>query len=515
MRSFSLGVDFGTESARALLLDTASGNEAAVAVCRYPHGVMDRALPSGEPLPPLWALQHPADYLEALRDLLGRMSGEARRLDGEIAGIGVDFTSSTVLPATSDATPLALLDAFHRHPHAYVKLWKHHAAEPQAQAINAARPAFLTYYGGKTSAEWSLAKAWQTMDEAPQVWDATGRWIEGGDWIVWQLVGEEVRSACQAGYKAHWQPETGGYPDRGTLDRIHPGLGSWVDRLAPPHPVGTRAGGLLRRWAEASGIPEGTPVAVAVIDAHAAVPGIDVRDPGILVLVLGTSHCHMALSAHARPAPGIAGIVPDGILPGYYGYEAGQPATGDMLEWWVRTLAWAAGTPDEAIFDRLNEEASRLPDASGLVALDWWNGCRTPLMDAGLRGVLAGLTLRATPAEIYRALVEATAFGTRVVVETLEPGVGAIREVRATGGLSKVEFIMQVYADVLDREVRVSPTPHATARGAAVHGAMAAGRSVASPGTLRASPPRRAEAYDAPYRAYRDLFAHFSTAPWR
>jgi len=417
-----------------------------------------------------------------------------------------------VLPATADGTPLALLEAFRRTPHAYVKLWKHHAAEAQAQAINAAHPPFLKYYGGKTSAEWSLAKAWQVLDEAPGVWEATDRWIEGGDWLVWQLAGVEVRSVCQAGYKSHWQPEWGGYPDRRELDRLRPGLGSWVDRLAPPVPVGARAGGLTRFWAEASGIPSDTPVAVAVIDAHAAVPGIDVRRPGALVLVLGTSTCHMALGTKAHPGPGIAGIVHGGILPGFYGYEAGQAATGDMLAWWVRVLAWAAGASEPAVFGRLNAEAAQLRGPSGLVALDWWNGCRTPLMDAGLKGVLTGLTLGAAPPEIYRALVEATAFGTRTVLETLEPGVGVIDEIRATGGLTREAFIMQIYADVLDREVLVSATPHATARGAAMHGALAASRDIKSKEVPVRYRPRAAAAYEEAYRAYRKLFAHFAPA---
>jgi len=518
MRSFACGLDFGTESARALLLDLATGEEAAVAVHPYAHGIMDRSLPGGRPLPPLWALQHPADYLEAARILLGRMCAEARRLGGTVAGIGIDSTASSPLPARADGTPLALVDAFRDQPHAYVKLWKHHAAEPHAQAINAAAPPFLKYYGGKTSAEWSLAKAWQVLDEAPQVWDAAERWIEAGDWLVWQLAGEEVRSICQAGYKAHWQPEWGGYPDRQTLQQLHPGLETWVDRLAPPRPVGTPAGGLTRRWADATGLPEGTPVAVAVIDAHAAVPGVGVRSPGILVLVLGTSSCHMVMSRAARPAPGIAGIVDGGILPGYYGYEAGQAATDDMLEWWVRILGWDAGRHPDALFDKLNAEAAGLSGPSGLVALDWWNGCRAPLMDASLKGVLTGMTLAVTPAQIYRALVEATAFGTRVVVETLEAASGSIAEVRATGGLSRTEFIVQIYADVLGREVRVSPSPHATARGAAVYGAMAAGRDADASPALRPYHPRATAAYDAAYHAYRDLFAHFSgasTAPAR
>lgn len=523
MKWFTVGLDFGTESARALLLDVKTGEEASVSMYSYPHGVLDRALPSGHALPPLWALQHPGDYLEATRELLSRMSAEAKRMEGEIIGIGLAFTASTVLPTRADGTPLALLDtpttgrlfgrpgAFADHPHAYVKLWKHHASEPYAKAINEALPYFLKYYGGKTSAEWSLAKAWQLLEEAPEVWVATERWIEAGDWVVWQLIGEEVRSVCQAGYKAHWQPEWGGYPSGESLERLKPGLSAWLAKLAEPRPVGSTAGGLTRGWAEATGIKEGTAVAVAVIDAHAALPGVGVREPGTLVMVLGTSTPHMALSHQAVPTPGIPGIVPEGILPGYFGYECGQPATGDILAWWVRTLAWAGGVPEAKLYERLNYEAAQLEGPSGITALDWWNGCRTPLMDAGLKGVMSGLGLNTTPAQFYKALLEATAYGTRLVVETLEPAVGSIHEVRATGGLSRLPFIMQLYADILGREVTVSPTPHATAQGAAVYGAIAVGLEMPPPPSgWQMFKPQASAVYQEGYEAYQRLFAHFS-----
>jgi L-ribulokinase len=427
-----------------------------------------------------------------------------------VAGIGVDFTASTVLPAAADGTPLALRAELADEPHAYVKLWKHHAAEPFSQAINAAQPSFLKYYGGKTSAEWSLAKAWQVLEEAPAIWDAADRWIEAGDWLIWQLTGQEARSACQAGYKAHWHPEWGGYPDPIELERLRPGLSGWLRKLAPPHPVGAKAGGLTRAWAEQTGLREGTPVAVAVIDAHAAVPGVGVRRPGVLTMVLGTSSCHLAVGEAAVAAEGIAGVVPDGILPGSVGYEAGQAASGDMLAWWVETLAWASGAPESQVFARLANEASRHTGSSGLVALDWWNGCRTPLMDASLTGVLTGLTLSATPPTVYKGLLEATAYGTRLIVETLEAAIGTIEEVRATGGMSGVPFIMQLYADVLGRELRASDSPHASARGAALYGAMAAGVEVDPPQDFRTYVPQDTARYEAPYARYRELFAWFS-----
>jgi L-ribulokinase len=509
MKPLALGLDYGTESARAVLIELESGAELATAVEPYPHGVLERALPSGRLLPPLYALHHPGDYLEVTRRLLVRMGAEALR-HGEVVGIGLDTTASSPLPTDAEGTPLALKEAFADEPHAYLKLWKHHAAEPYAQAINRTAPPFLQMYGGKTSAEWSLAKAWEVLAEAPRVWEATARWIEVGDWLVWQLCGAEVRSACQAGYKAHWQPT--GYPTPEALAALEPALVGWLERLAPPHPVGQQAGGLRPGWAT-EGLPAGTPVAVAVIDAHAAVPGVGVGAPGAMVAILGTSSCHLALSPEARAVPGIAGIVPDGILPGFYGYECGQPATGDMLAWWVRTLAWAGGASETALFERLNRALEARQAPSGLLALDWWNGCRTPRMDAGLKGVLSGLRLDTDPPQVYQALVEASAFGTRLVKETLERAVGPLERVVATGGLSRSPAILQIYANALGTPIEASPTPQASARGAALYGALAAGFPLPP-----APPPRifhpdgQSGAYQALYREYLALADFFGLA---
>ncbi|KIQ54131.1 ribulokinase [Meiothermus taiwanensis] len=507
MKPLVIGLDFGTESARALLLDLDSGLELAVAVEPYPHGVLTHRLPSGQPLPELWALHHPADYLQVSQVLLQKMRFEAYKSDGEIVGLGIDTTASSPLPTDALGTPLALKEGFEHQPHAYLKLWKHHAAEPYAQAINLAHPGFLQMYGGTTSAEWSLAKAWQVLEEAPEVWEATARWIEVGDWLVWQFTGQEVRSSCQAGYKAHWQPT--GYPEAAQLRALRPGLESWLDKLAWPHPVGQKAGGLSQAWAQHTGLPAGIPVATATIDAHAAVPGVGVQESGVLVAILGTSSCHLTLSRAATPVPGIAGIVADGILPGLYGYECGQPASGDMLAWWVRTLAWAGQVPENQIFEQLNLElAQRTARPSGLLALDWWNGCRTPLMNASLKGALSGLDLATDPPQIYQALIEATALGTRWVKETLERAVGSLPRVVVTGGLSKIPAIVQILANVLGCEVEASSTSHASARGAALYAAMAAGFP------LPPAPPAHSfipnsMAYLDLYPSYRSLAEYF------
>ncbi len=518
MARYSIGIDFGTESARAVLVDVRSGQVVDSAVHPYRHGVLHRALPTGTPLAPEWALQHPGDWLEALEVLLRQMGASG---GSEVAGVGVDFTSCTLLPVRAEGSPLALEEAFRDRPHAWPLLWKHHAAQPYADRINASGWEGLRWYGGRTSSEWLWAKVWQVLEEAPEVFAAADRFLEGGDWVVWQLVGREVRSACQAGYKAHWQPGEG-YPPAEVLQRLDPRLPEVLGRLGPPQPLGTPAGGLTQAWASRTGLRPGTPVAVAVIDAHAAVPAVGVAEPGRLVAIAGTSTCHLILGEERYPVPGISGVVRDGILPGFYGYEAGQASVGDMLEWFVRTYGVPRYGDPAAAFAQLEAEAARLvPAQSGLLALDWWNGCRTPLVDADLSGVLVGLTLATEPAEMYRALLEATAFGTRLVLDTLEEGGVPIREVHACGGLaSRSPLVLQLYADVTGRVLYAYQVPHASALGAAIHGAAAAGvypdllaatRAMGTRPVRRYAPRDEARrVYDELYTIYRDLHAALS-----
>ncbi|MDR7482156.1 MAG: ribulokinase [Armatimonadota bacterium] len=542
MATYTIGIDFGTESARAVLVRVADGTLAATATWAYPHGVIDRALPGGtRVLPPDWALQHPDDWLQALDALLRPMAAAVP--PDAIAGIGVDFTSCTVLPTTADGTPLCTLPDYQHEPHAWPKLWKHHAAQPYADRINAAadRPGggFLCWYGGKTSSEWLWAKGWQVLAEAPEVMRAAARWIEGGDWIVWQLTGREVRSACQAGYKAHWQKQEG-YPAAAFWAALDPALPSLLDRLGDPQPVATAAGELTAAWARRTGLRAGTPVAVAVIDAHAAVPAVGVHEPGRLVAIMGTSTCHLLVDPRRRSVRGIAGVVEDGILPGLFGYEAGQVSVGDIFQWYVRTSvpdrvvsargagrgAGAAGAVDEAaLFAALEAQAAALrPGEAGLLALDWWNGCRTPLVDAELSGLLVGLTIATEPHEIYRALLESTAYGTRRVIDTFEAGGVPVQEVIACGGLAeRSPLLLQITADVLGRDVLVSRARHASAVGAAIYAAAAAGAARGGlDGMIAATermgdrdyvtfrPGARAQrVYDALYREYLDLARHF------
>ncbi|HDL18579.1 MAG TPA: ribulokinase [Bacteroidetes bacterium] len=488
-KSIAVGLDFGTESGRILLVDATTGGELISITENYPHGVMDEMLPDGKTkLGQDWALQHPMDYLTVTKKLVKKALAEAAVQPEEIIGIGVDFTSCTILPATSAGTPLCELDEFKSNPHAWVKLWKHHAAQPEADEINELAEKrgedFLKRYGGKISSEWLIPKALQILHEAPEIYDAADRIIEAGDWLVWQLTGSEKRSACQAGYKALWDKEKG-YPSGDFFKALDPRFEHIVaDKLSEDiYPIGSPAGKLTAEMAGEMELPAGIPVGIAIIDAHAAVLGSSVAEEGKMVLVLGTSNCHMVLSRNKVLAEGIAGIVEDGILPGFVGYESGQSAVGDIFNWFIRNYV-----PDEYykaaeqlgvdIYKYLELKAMELkPGESGLLALDWWNGNRSVLMDGQLSGCLMGLTLSTKPEEIYRALIEATAFGTRKIIDNHHERGVAVNELYACGGLAeKNPLLLQIYADVTGRDIHLAASQQAAALGAAIIGAIAAGK---------------------------------------
>jgi L-ribulokinase len=483
---YALGLDFGTESARAVLVDVADGREAATAVFPYPHGVMDTALADGRALPSEWALQDPRDYLDAVNTLVPEVMRGAGADAESVIGIGVDFTACTILPVTSDGTPLCFLPEFAANPHAYVKLWKHHAAQPEAvrltELLAERDPERLARYGGKVSSEWLWPKVAQIADEAPDVYEAAAHIVEAGDWVILQLTGRLTRSACQAGYKAMWEADSGDIADTILVD-LHPALAGAVGTkvLAEVLPVGAKAGETTAAWA-AAGLREGIPVAVALIDAHSAVPAAGIAAPGDMLMIMGTSLCHITLGSELVPARGIAGVVKDGVLPDWYGYEAGQPAVGDIFLWFIRHAVPPTYFEDAAalgveVFDVLAERAAALkPGASGLLALDWWNGNRSTLQDANLTGLILGLTLETRAEEIYRCLIEATAFGTRMVLDAFTSQGVPVDRLTGCGGLAERNpLLMQIYADVTERTIRVARSSQATAVGCAIHGAVVAG----------------------------------------
>ena len=529
----SVGVDFGTASCRAVLVEMTTGRQLATAVADYPHGVIDRRLPDSHvALDADWALQHPGDYLSSMTAAVTAARSEAGVPPEAIAGLGIDFTASTVLPIDARHQALCLRDDFADRPHAWVKLWKHHAAQPQADRINAVarerREPFLEDYGGRTSSEWLVAKTLQILDEDPQIYDAAAGIVEAADWVAAQLTGRLVRNACGAGYKGFWS-RARGFPSEEFFGALDPRLRHLVRDKLPGEilPPGKRVGGLTADWSDHLNLPAGLPVAVPIIDAHAAVLGATVVSPGRMVAVLGTSSCHMLLAEHHAPVEGVAGIVRDGIVEGLYGYEAGQAAVGDIFGWMVGlTLETTGGGDDRAaIFARLEQAAALAPPGgNGLVALDWWNGNRSVLANADLSGLLVGLTLQTTAGELYRSLIEATGFGTRRILDAFEAERIPVTELIATGGLAeRSPLLLRIYADITQRPIRLAASPNASALGAAILGAVAAGSERGGHDSLKAGVERMAglgeetiqpdvaagQTYDALYREYLELHDHF------
>lgn len=489
MGKYSIGVDFGTQSGRAVLVEVDSGTELACAVVDYADGVIDERLPgTAYCLGDDWALQNPDDYLQVLYQAIPRVLQDAAVDAQDVIGLCIDFTSCTMLPVSKDGKALCQIPAYRENPHAWVKLWKHHAAQAEATRLNEIaaerREEFLSFYGGKVSSEWLIPKIWQIVNEAPEIYDAADRFMEAGDWITMQITGVDVRNSCAAGYKALWHKRNG-YPSKEFFNALDPRLENVVsDKLSSPVlPIGSKAGEVTEQAAVRIGLRAGTPVAVAHVDAHVAVPATSAVEPGKMVMIMGTSTCHMVCSAEQKVVRGVSGVVEDGILPGLYGYEAGQAAVGDSFEWFVKHCVPAAYADEakqrnQGIHQLLAEKASRLfPGESGLLALDWWNGNRTPLVDADLTGLLIGLTVHTKPEEIYRALIESTAFGTRMVMETFMNAGVPIGQLVACGGLAeKNHLLMQIYADVTDREIQIAASAQTPALGAAMFGAVAAGK---------------------------------------
>jgi L-ribulokinase len=489
-KPFVIGIDFGTLSARAILVDARTGRELASAAADYPGGVISERL-GAKKLKPLSALQNPADYLRVLEQIIPAILKQARVPGTDVAGIGTDFTSCTVLPVKADGTPLCLDPHFAKNPHAWVKLWKHHATQAEADHINAVArkraESFIRAYGGKYSSEWFFSKVLETAREAPTVYQAADSFIEACDWIVWQLTGVQTRNVSAAGFKGMRVQPSGAswtYPPPEYFAQLHPALRNVVAQKldGPIVQLGTRVGGLTAPMAKRLGLAPGIPVAAGNIDAHAGVPACGVTQPGTLVMIMGTSTCHLLITPAREEVEGICGVVQDGVVPGAWGYEAGQSGVGDLFAWYVEEAVPAktvelAQQNSLSVHDFLSAQAGKLkPGESGLLALDWWAGNRSVLVDSDLTGLILGLTLHTRPHEIYRALIEATAFGTRKIVDAFVSKGLSISELLASGGLAqKNPVLMQIYADVLQRPITVASSEQSSAFGAAMWGAVASG----------------------------------------
>lgn len=486
-KKYTIGIDYGTLSGRVVLVDVSDGSVIAHGTKEYTHGVMEECLPDGTVLPPNWALQHPGDYLEVLEQMIPAVVAEAGVSAEDIIGLSVDFTACTILPIDKEGVPLCFRQELKNNPHSYVKLWKHHAAQYEANRLNqiAERMGedFLQRYGGKISCEWVVPKVMQILDEAPEIYDLADRVIEAADWITMQMTGKEARNSCTAGYKALWNKQKG-YPSKEFYKKLHPKLENFVqEKLSNNiYPQGAKAGELTGRMAKKLGLLPGTAVAVANVDAHVALPAVGITGPNKLLMIIGTSTCDIICDEEEKIVPGMCGVVEDGVLPGLFGYEAGQSCVGDHFEWFIKNCV-PVNYQEEAekknicIHQLLTEKAAILrAGESGLLALDWWNGNRSVLVDADLTGLMLGMTMVTKPEEIYRALIEATAYGKNMIIENFEASGIRVEQLYACGGISKKNpLMMQIYADVTNREVFIGASEQTPALGAAMFGAVAAG----------------------------------------
>jgi L-ribulokinase len=529
---YVIGVDYGTLSGRAVVVAVSNGKELASSVFEYPHGVMDTTLAkTGKKLPPEWALQDANDYVEVLKNTVPAALKAAGVDPSDVIGIATDFTACTMVPVKADGTPLSNLSDFRERPHAYVKLWKHHAAQPHADRINeTARKMdefWLARYGGQISSEWELAKGLQILEEDPEIYHAMDKFVEAADWIVWQLCGEYVRNACTAGYKGNLQD--GEYPSVEFFAALNPEFAQFAnDKLK--HPIGQlgdAAGTLSAQAAGWTGLPEGIAVAVGNVDAHVTAPAAKATQPGQMVAIMGTSTCHVMNGDQLSEVPGMCGVVDGGIVSGLYGYEAGQSGVGDIFAWYANNQVpgsyfEAAKAKGISIHEHLTELASaQRVGEHGLVALDWHSGNRSVLVDHELSGVLLGATLTTRAEDGYRAIMEATAFGTRKIIETFNASGVPVTEFVVAGGLIKNEFLMQLYCDVINLPLSVLESEQGPALGSAIHAAVAAGHysSVreAAEAMGRVSKAKyqpdakRAKQYDRLYAEYLLLHDYFGT----
>lgn len=488
MGKYSIGIDYGTQSGRAVVVDVQNGQELASSVSVYKSGVIDDIFEvTGEKLPEDWALENADDYLDVLFNAVPEAVKKSGINKEDIIGIGIDFTSCTMMPVAEDGMVLGQKDEFKNNPHAWTKLWKHHAAQKYANKLNdiakKRKEEFLSLYGGKISSEWLIAKIWQILEEAPEVYEKTHMFMEATDWITMKLTGEWVKNSCTAGYKAIWNKEKG-YPSKDFFKALNPKLENLVEEKLECKilPIGSKAGLLKKEMAEKMGLIEGISVSVGNIDAHVSAPAVNVVKPGQMIMIMGTSICDILIAEEEKHVPGICGVAADGAIPGYYAYESGQSAVGDIYEWFVTNCVPEeymneANKRNINIHTLLEEKASKLKvGESGLLALDWWNGNRSVLVDTDLTGLILGANLLTKPEEMYRALIEATAFGKKLIIENFKKYGVPVTELFACGGLSlKNKMLMQIFSDVTNMEIKISESEQTPALGAAMYGAVAAG----------------------------------------
>lgn len=484
---YLVGVDFGTLSGRAVVVRASDGVQMGTAVTEYKYAVMDRTLDAGDgqKLPPEFALQNPGDYIEVLGEAIPNAIKDAGIDKDDIVGVGIDATSATVFVTDADGKPLSEYDEFKNEPHAYVKLWKHHGGQDQADRIIALAEErgeeWLERYGGILSSEMLFPKVLETFEKAPEVYEKAAHFVNLLDWVTWRLTGELSFAASDSGYKR--MLTDGEYPSKDFNEALAPGFGDVFETKmnAPIKQLGEKAGAVTEEMAELTGLPAGVAVAAGNIDAHVVVAGANAVKPGQMTAIIGTSGCYIVNNEEYKPVPGVFGNVEGGAVPQLWGIEGGQTAVGDVFAWFEKngvpeSYEIAAREANKSILVYLMEKAfEQKIGEHGLVALDWFNGNRSILSDARLSGGIIGLTLQTTPDEIYRALMEATVFGIRVIVENFEEHGVPVTEIVAAGGLLKNAHFMQLLADITRRPVSISEAEQTGALGSAVFAAVAAG----------------------------------------
>ncbi len=529
MASYVIGRDYGTLSGRSVLVDAADGHVVASSSFDYPHGVLDRNLPDGTPLPADYALQHPQDYLDVLYRTIPRLLETSGVSGDDVAGIGLDATACTILPLDRQGQPLCF--KYPSEPQSYVKMWKHHGAQALAnsltQAAESVCPEILARMGGSISAESFFPKLWELWERAPLLYEEMYEYMEVADWIILHMTGSAHRNGCAAGYKAQYIPGVG-YP-RPELFEKAGFCPEWpvTDKMpSPVVPVGETAGYLSEVVAERLGLKAGIPVAAGLVDAHVCVPAAGIAQDGHMLMIIGTSACHMVMDADMKPVPGICGYVDGGILPGFTGYEAGQSSVGDLYAWFVSNCVPAgyydaARAHDMSIHTYLSTLARQKgPGETGLLALDWLNGNRSTLCNYDLSALVLGMTMQTRCEDIYRALLESTAFGCRAIVENFRNHGVRVERFTASGGISlKNPFVMQLYSDVLNMPVEVIDAEVGPALGSAIFAAVAAGcyeniqdaaQAMKSRTVAVYTPrPENVGVYEALYREYMVLYDYF------
>jgi len=532
MKKYVIGIDYGSLSARAILIDLSTGIELADSEFVYPHAILPSDYFPGIQMDKTTALQHPQDYLDALHYTMRDVITKAAIPAVDICSLGIDFTAATVLPVTADGTPLCFLEKFKNSPEAYAKLWNHHGAQAEAEQINALalkrKEPWLAGYGGKVSAEWTIPKLYEILNKAPEVFHATERYLEAGDWLVWMLTGTECHSSCMAGYKCLWNKETG-YPSNDFWAEVNPALGNIIGTKISTTviPTGEKAGTVNRAGSELSGLAEGTVVAAPIIDAHAALPGAGIIGPGKLMMSIGTSGCYIVMNEAFHQVKGIMGAVTDGIIPGYVAYESAQASVGNCFDWFIKNCVPESYTTEAksrgiSIYTLLNERAgAMLPGDNGIIALDWWNGNRCPYANFDLSGVILGLSLKTKPEDIYRGLIECTAYGAKAILDCFQSQGVIINELYAAGGISKKNpFLMQIYSDVFGMPIHVSDSTQVGAKGSALLASVAGGyfdtleaaAAVVPDGCSTVYYPSKenSQKYQKLYQEYRTLCKYFA-----